>query len=390
MKFLGDPQDTLKVIHIAGTSGKTSTAYYAAALLGQAGAKVGLTVSPHVDEINERVQINMVPLPEAEFCALLGDFLDRVERSGIDPSYFELMVAFAYDTFVKQGVDYAVVEVGLGGLLDGTNVVTRADKVSVITDIGLDHVEILGETLGEIAAQKAGIIQPHNQVFMYRQAEEVMRPVEARAAEQHATLQVVAPDTVSALGLVLLPPFQRRNFGLAERAAEYALGRDKHPPLTQQQLQTAAQTYIPARMEVVMVAGKTVIIDGSHNSQKITQLLAGIRERFPGRPIAALTAFVNGRDSRWQEALDVLLPEVSVLIATSFATAQDVPKVSVDPARIADYCVTAGLRDCTVYPDAPAAFRQLLGLPADVLLVVGSFYLLNHIRPLVAALGETT
>lgn len=113
MNFLDNPQNKLKIIHIAGTSGKTSTSYYVASLLHNAGYNVGLTVSPHVDTINERTQINMIPLPEKEYCSYLNEFLDIVDESDIKVSYFEVLVAFAYWVFAKQKVDYAVIEVGL-------------------------------------------------------------------------------------------------------------------------------------------------------------------------------------------------------------------------------------------------------------------------------------
>src|SRR5688572_10716165 len=123
MDYLGNPQDKLKIIHVAGTSGKTSTCYYSAALLKAAGKKVGLTVSPHVDEINERVQIDLVPMPEEAFCRDMTEFLGLVKKSELEPSYFEVLLAFAYWEFVRHRVEYAVIEVGMGGLTDATNVV---------------------------------------------------------------------------------------------------------------------------------------------------------------------------------------------------------------------------------------------------------------------------
>ncbi len=132
-------------------------------------------------------------MQETEYCREFTVFLGLIERAAIHPSYFELLVAFAYWEFARQKVDYAVVEVGLGGLLDGTNVVHRLDKVCVITDIGLDHMAILGNTLAAIAHQKAGIILPHNVVCMHRQPEEVISVVRQVVAEKQAELRLV-PD----------------------------------------------------------------------------------------------------------------------------------------------------------------------------------------------------
>ncbi|HET6924268.1 MAG TPA: Mur ligase family protein, partial [Candidatus Saccharimonadales bacterium] len=278
---VGNPQDTLRAIHIAGTSGKTSTAYYAAALLQQTGAKVGLTVSPHVDEVNERVQLNLTPLPEAQFCAELTEFLALVEASDITPSYFECMIAFAYWEFARQQVDYAVVEVGLGGLLDGTNTIQRDDKVCVIADIGFDHTEVLGDTLEAIAAQKAGIIQPHNAVFVHPQDEAVMAVFQEACHAKVAELTVV-PDTLP-FDSLYLPSFQRRNLSLALAAVKYVLQRDGRNPLDDGQIETAARTHIPARMETVKSGGRTFILDGAHNAQKLATLFDDVERRFPGQ-----------------------------------------------------------------------------------------------------------
>ena len=143
----GHPENQLKVIHIAGTSGKTSTAYYMAALLRAAGKNVGLTVSPHIDSITERVQINGRPLPDEQFCSELEQFLKIVKTAPQAPSFFELLYVFSLWVFARAKVDYAVVETGMGGLFDATNIVTRPDKICIITDIGLDHTHILGDTV---------------------------------------------------------------------------------------------------------------------------------------------------------------------------------------------------------------------------------------------------
>ncbi|HET9173872.1 MAG TPA: Mur ligase family protein [Candidatus Saccharimonadales bacterium] len=381
MAYLGNPQDSLRVVHIAGTSGKTSTAYYTAALLAQSGVTVGLTVSPHVQEVNERVQINLEPLAEAEFCTQLAEFLERVTSSELEPSYFECMVAFAYWYFAKRRVDYAVVEVGLGGLLDGTNVITRSDKVCVITDIGMDHTEVLGDTLPLIARQKAGIIQPHNHVFMYDQGSEVVGVVKDACAVAGASLQLIASDyePVDAS----MPAFQQRNFELARQAVSYVLSRDSRAMLDASQLRSATAVRVPARMERFQISGKTVIVDGSHNAQKLNALVTSIKRLYPNQPIAVLTAFVSGNDERWQSGIGELRDIAARLIITGFQSEQDMPKVSVDPHKVAAFCRLHGFDEVTVVPEPEAAYRTLLQSPESVVLIAGSFYLLNHIRPLI-------
>ncbi|HEY1835276.1 MAG TPA: Mur ligase family protein [Candidatus Saccharimonadales bacterium] len=380
MEYLGNPQDSLKVIHVAGTSGKTSTVYYVAALLEATGANVGMTVSPHVDEVNERVQLNHTPFPEATFCKALGEFVDIVKGSGVTPSYFELLVAFAYWEFARQKVDYAVVEVGLGGLLDSTNVVSREDKVCIITDIGLDHTRVLGKILAEIAAQKAGIIQPKNHVFAYAQSQEIDSVLMRTAHKQQATLhRIVKADYYQPS----LPLFQRRNLYLAEQAVNHVLTRDGKPVLSRGQIKIAARVRIPARMELFEVAGKTVIVDGSHNGQKLGTLAESIRAKFPRKSIAVLAAFVEGEAERWQRGVDELISLADSIIFTSFKPDQNVPKGSVNPEIVAKYCKKKGFEDVQIERTPKLALQKLLGRPEQILLVTGSFYLLNHIRPLI-------
>lgn len=386
MQYLDNPQDQFRVIHVAGTSGKTSTCYYMASLLQQAGQKVGLTVSPHVDEINERVQINLTPLPEAEFCKYLNEFLDTVNKSKINLTYFELLVALAFWVFAKQKVDYAVVETGLGGSLDGTNIITRPDKTCVITDIGLDHTHVLGDTLAKITAHKAGIIHNKNPVFVYRQDESVMNAIRKVAKQKQAELHEINQLDFDLLPNNL-PPFQQRNWFLAKQVVDWVLARDDKQPLSTRQQDESTKIVIPARMEKVKVGDQTLVIDGSHNAQKITALVGGIRQQFAGQPVAALISFVDSKQSQINLALEQLLPIVDSLIITSFSGEQDTLKQSIDPNIIANVCRKLGYEKFSIVNNPEKAFAELMHRPQPVLLVTGSFYLLNHIRPLVFQVG---
>ena len=381
LAFFGNPQDKLRIIHVAGTSGKTSTSYYTAALLHVIGQKVGLTVSPHVVAVNDRVQINLLPLPEAEFCRDLGEFLKHIKSSGITPSYFELLVALAYWEFARQEVNYAVVEVGLGGLVDGTNVVNRADKVCIITDIGLDHVNVLGHTLAEIASQKAGIIQPHNAVFVHRQADEVLDVIQKVCERQAATLHIIEPQEISA-ELSFLPLFQQRNFTLAQAAANYVIERDHLPELKPSQMIRAAQTNIPARMEVFHHDEKTIILDGAHNPQKLHALIESIRAQFSDQPVAAVISFAAGDEYRLAGALQEITRLCQHIIITSFSGKQDEPKSSIKTEILAKLLDQQDFHNYEIIAEPEQAFTTLLARPEPLLLTTGSFYLLNHIRPL--------
>ncbi len=381
MDYLGDPQEKLKIIHVAGTSGKTSTTYYAAALLKAAGKKVGHTVSPHVDEINERVQINLEPMPEREFCSELAIFLDTVKKSGLQPSYFEIMVAFAFWAFVRAGVEYAVIEVGLGGLIDATNVVQRKDKVCVITDIGMDHIDRIGPTLADIATQKAGIIQLGNSVYCYRQAPEIMEPITTRARQKHADLYVL-DDGVAESGLDFLPLFQQRNLGLARAAVNQVLAQEDGVLVSGVMVVEAAKTYIPARMEEVKHGGRTIIIDGAHNSQKLHALAESVRRKYPEQKIAAVVGFAGNRSFRLEDSAVELVQLLDHVIVTSFGGAQDSAHSSEDAGELAELFRRHGLASVEIADDPSHALSMLLARPEPILLVTGSLYMLGHVRQL--------
>jgi dihydrofolate synthase/folylpolyglutamate synthase len=377
--YLGNPQNKLRIIHIAGTSGKTSTAYYCASLLGLTGQKVGLTVSPHISCVNERVQINLEPLPEKKFCREFSIFTDLVKEIDILPTYFELMMAFAFWFYDKERVDYAVVEVGLGGLLDATNVIDRADKVCVITDIGLDHVTILGKTLPKITAQKAGIIQQHNDVFCHQLEPAVMAVIQKVCLKNQAQLHI-AGSPVTDKGLAFLPLFQQRNFNLAKNAINYILNRDNLPAINQSQLIQAAQIKIPGRMELLRYRQKTVILDGAHNYQKLHELALSIKHQFPGQRIAVLIAFSGGRDYRYKNNVKEIVNLADTIIISSMQ--QNISSVhpAQDPQNIAKLCQAAGAQKVIVTKNLKQAIEQLVGSDENLLLITGSFYILSDSR----------
>lgn len=390
MAALGDPQESYKVVHVAGTSGKTSTAYYVAALLRQIGNKVGLTISPHVDQVNERLQINLQPLDETTYCSEFNEFmnilntLSKEKKLPKKPTYFELLVAFAYWEFARQNVDYAVVEVGLGGLLDGTNVITRSDKISVITDIGMDHVDILGHTLGEIAAQKSGILLPGSTGFCLDQADEVINSFKNVAGICDSELRIIpyAPsDSVSHL-----PLFQQRNFFLASRVANYVIERDALPRLTTEQLDKCSHILIPGRMEIVTNSKGLFILDAAHNPQKMEAFIASVRKEFPDQKFVVLFALLRSKDGKLQAVLERLLPVTSHLIITEFIAGQDLHKRSTPPDRIVEACLAQGFDSVEVIEDSELAVKSLYERPEKFHMAVGTFYLLHQVHNMIGEL----
>lgn len=376
MDFLGNPQDKIRIIHVAGTSGKTSTSYFIASFLKELGYKVGLTVSPHITEVNERVQIDLSPLPESEFCSELSEFIKLVDESKIGPTYFELLIAFAYWIFAKNQVDSAVVEVGLGGLLDGTNIVGRKDKVCVITDIGLDHTEVLGKTISEITMQKAGIIQDGNRVYCYSQTNEVDDVIASVCALKNAQLSIVKPD--QRFDDLVIPKYQRRNLNLAYGVVDGICGlssRSNHQAITRK----VSQTVIPARMETIRYKNKTIILDGAHNPQKIKALVSSVNEQYPG-PKAVLFSLINSKESRARATFEELARLNAPVVLTEFSNTQDQKKQSMTNQAMEAYCKSAGIAVIAKESNPLKALEEIINQMEDIILITGSFYLINHLR----------
>ena len=373
MIALGNPQNDLKIVHVAGTSGKTSTSYYVAAMLQQAGQVVGLTVSPHLEEINERLQINLLPVSEVEFGKALSKFLALLNMVNVVPTYYELLIAFAYWYFAQQKVDYAVIEVGLGGLLDSTNVCTRTDKICVITDIGLDHTQILGTSLSLITAQKAGIIQPGNAVVCFRQSVVVDTVISEHTKAAQGSLEAY---DYQALLATKLPLFQQRNWQLAAHVYDYLQQRDDLAELTSRQRQQTQLTYVPGRMEVIQHGNKVLVLDGAHNPQKMQTLVASLLAQYPQQSIAALVAVKAVKDIA--ATLEPLVAVVSHVIATEFRSGYGQAYTSVGVNEI-----VAVAEHAEAIADLSTAVRTLLKRPEPLLLVTGSLYLLQQAKKIV-------
>ena len=195
LRLLGNPQDKLKVIHIAGTSGKSSTSYLLSLLLKSQGKQTGLFVSPHIFDIRERIRLNNELISKNEFVECLNDivpFIEETAKSSFGEStYFEILTVMAFYFFLKKKVDYAVIETGLGGLLDATNVIRTTNKLCIITKLGYDHMEILGNSLAEIAAQKAGIITKNSIVLTLEQAPEAEKILSEFSQKNRAQIFVL-------------------------------------------------------------------------------------------------------------------------------------------------------------------------------------------------------
>jgi len=379
MTTIGNPQDSLRVIHIAGTSGKTSTTYYISSLLLQAGCSVGQLVSPHVDTVTERVQLNGQQLTNKEFLELLEMFLNIIEKSGVTASYFEVLYGFGFWVFKQKGVDYAVIETGIGGKYDATNIADREDKLCVITDIGYDHMEVLGTDIKQIAAQKAGIIHKFNPVVVASQSSEILTVIKDRAKRCSSSLVVVKDKGLNSKKFPPdMPFFQRHNWLLSKAAYDYLYNRDHLNKLHPSQLAFSQKTYIPGRMEIVTIKDKTVIMDGAHNTQKLEALFQSIIQLYPGKMACVIISL------KWNKSLrglgEILKPIADQVIVTKFKTTKDLPTNAADPDVLIKIFINEGIKSVVYEADPDNALKKALSSKNDLVIITGSFYLLSQIR----------
>ena len=317
LETLGSPQNQIPAIHIAGTSGKGSTAYYATSLLNQAGYTTGTLVSPHIASVAERSLINGQPLPEQEYLHYFQKFTDFYEANELHLSYFEFLTIFSFWLFKKIDINYIIIEVGIGGRLDTTNVIFRSPTVRVITDIGLDHTELLGNTLTEIAQEKAGIIHQSDSVVMNRQTSEIEMVVRQRAESQHSQFSIASPIIDDFLKI--LPDFQQRNWTLAYCAVEKRLALDEKPSLPKEVLEKSVHITIPGRLEKRNVDGVNIIFDVAHNPQKIRALIDSLRKLYPDKKPIFVVAFGQNKHSSLAESLAIIDNLAQLAYATTFS-----------------------------------------------------------------------
>lgn len=410
---LDNPQNALPVIHLAGTSGKGSSAAILAAILQAHGLRVGLGTSPHVRYLRERISIDGAAIDEATFCAGLSDLVPAVEAIAADhwgpPSFFEIIVALSYYLFAQTPVDVVVMETGLGGRHDATNTVTRADKLAVLTPIGLDHTEFLGNTVAAIAAAKCGIIHPGNQVLSAAQVPDAAAVIQAACHAAQAPLTVFDPATqlqhvrldlesvtfdldlgddyiLPTLHLPLTGAHQAANAGLALLAAHTYLTRHGQRLIPQAVAQGLAQIVLPGRLECHTWHGRPILLDGAHNPQKMDALCTTLETLYPGQRFTVVVALK--RDKAADAILQRLYPITERLICTRFTKHdQGMPLSATAPDALAATAATLGFPHIHT-ADTPAnALALALAYPLNTpLIVTGSIYLLPEIYTALDAL----
>jgi dihydrofolate synthase / folylpolyglutamate synthase len=404
MELLGNPQNELKVIHIAGTSGKGSTAYYTSALLEIHGFSVGLHISPHLEDVRERIQINRTNISKKLFLDTLNKLLPAITTLSKSefgtPSYFEILVAMAYRVFKEERVDYAVMETGFGGTFDGTNVVDRSDKLVIITRIGFDHMEILGNTLPHIASQKSGIIHEKNTVITLHQKPEVMKIFTDRVQKQHGLLLIPSyshihvdhhnqtiktsfsyafqTSTIDRIMLSTPALFQVENCSLALAAIQYISKRDGFRFNKKTSKNQLLRMKVPGRMETKIINSKIFIIDGAHNPQKMESFTLSIKKAYPNKKWTILLAVKKGKD--YGPMIDCLIPLTNTFILTTFSQNSDTLQTSEDPTVLEKEIHDKGFIKTTIIQNPNVALKTIIQSKVDCL-ITGSFYLLASILP---------
>lgn len=375
LETLGSPQNQIPAIHIAGTSGKGSTAYYATSLLNRAGYSTGTLVSPHIASVAERSLINGQPLPEQEYLHYFQAFANLYVVHSLHLSYFEFLTIFSFWLFKEMRVDYIIIEVGIGGRLDTTNVISRSPTVRVITDIGLDHTELLGNTLTEIAQEKAGIIHQSDSVVMNRQASEIEMVVRQHAESQFSQFSIASPIVDDFLKI--LPDFQQRNWTLAYRAVEKRLALDKKPPLSKEVLEKSVHIAIPGRLEKRNVDGVNIIFDVAHNPQKIRALIDSLRKLYPDKKPIFVVAFGQNKHSSLAESLAIIDNLAQLAYATTFSANYDKNHRNVPPETIQRLMKSAVEIEHNPNKALEKAIKKARQLDTYVV-VAGSFYLVSE------------
>jgi dihydrofolate synthase/folylpolyglutamate synthase len=397
LQTLGSPHLAFPSVHIAGSKGKGSTAALVASMLSQAGLRTGLFTSPHLVTIRERAQIDRQLISREEFAALVSELQTRVDEIVLAHqrrfrTFFELTTALAFLYFARHQVDIAVVEVGLGGRLDTTNVLTP--QVAVLTPIGLEHTRLLGATLSAIAGEKAGIIKPHSCVVSAPQAPEVVEVFARRCQDQDATLLLAERDFqwhvdlatchgnrmhfdgfgqhLKDLEVPLLGRHQAANAAVA--LAVLSQLQQQGWPITETHMrQGLARVRWDGRMEVLGRA-PWVLLDGAHTVEAAACLRQALTELFPCRRVH----FVLGlsRDKRVADIIATLAPVAHDMIVTRFHNPR-----ACDPQVLADTVQYHGVA-VQIEPDPVTALAQARSKaqPTDVVCVTGSLLLLGEIK----------
>lgn len=351
LELLGNPQDKLKCIHVAGTNGKGSVCAIISAVLSKAGMKTGLYTSPHIFEYTERIQINGFDISKEDFAKYLFEICEIADKNNIHLTEFEILTAVMFKYFADNAVDVVVLETGLGGRFDATNVIKR-NLCSIITHIDIDHTERLGNTKSKIAFEKAGIIKPDCPVFTC-EGYEVLKD---RADECNSLFVMVAPfeDTSN---LSLKGTCQQENLSLALAAVRHLF-----PQISENLIQEALKDIKhPCRFQLCR---EDLIVDASHNPNGAMALRESLDFYYPNKPRCFVFGCLRNKD--YKKMMEILFSKGDDIYFYHFNNKNS--------------CSIKELQESCEY--SSKIFISLDELPQNSLKIIcGSFYMLNEIIP---------
>ncbi|HEY8312803.1 MAG TPA: folylpolyglutamate synthase/dihydrofolate synthase family protein [Candidatus Baltobacteraceae bacterium] len=395
LRELGDPQDRYPTVHVGGTSGKGSTSTMMATVLSASGKRTGLHTKPHLRSMVERARVDGANVSESRFAELLEEMLPAIDRAAAAhgrPSYYETLLALAFLHFFRERVDVAVIEVGIGGRLDGTNVIVP--KVSIITNVGLDHTDVLGDTLEKIASDKVGIAKPGVPLISAVEDPGARRTIEAGCARagapflsvldtvrvvEHATAQagqrfsVTTPKTTYEIALPVLGTFQQGNAATAILALEQ-LPEGLRPDAGAIE-RGLAQVALPGRMEY-FPSHPPVIFDIAHNPDKAAHLVASLRSKYPDRRFSFVIAVSDSKDAH--EILRSFVDLPATFIFSSFDTEG---RRATKPQRLASIAEDLGIWGRAIAdPIEALAIARRNAASDEVVVVTGSTFVVSQLR----------
>ena len=392
---LDNPQDEFRTVHVAGTNGKGSTTAMIAAMMRRCGYAVGSFTSPHLTDVRERISINGQLIARSDFTSLMQRVAEAAIKVGERPTFFEAITAIGFLYFAEQAVDIAIVEVGLGGRLDSTNVIMPV--LSLITEIQLDHTRILGDTVEEIAAEKAGIIKPGVPVITREQPDDALEVLQKRAEEVGTTLRVVNRDiefsnrfcSTAELGphnrvclytetsrLEHLPvplpgEHQAFNCGLALAAIDHlkSIGFDCPETVVTTGLEA---TKVPGRMEQVWDQPR-ILVDGAHNPDALGALMRCVGAHLPYDSMVCIFGCAQDKD------VDALLDRVSLGADKVIFTRASTNPRACDPEELRRRFMEQSGKMCQVADTIAEAIELAARAVSrdDLICVTGSFYLVG-------------
>ena len=382
VSVLGMPQHRFASIHVVGTNGKSSVAEMTGALLEAHGRRSGVYLSPHTERWSERIRVGGAEIGAGELAAAAErvaqsvEVVNRTLAEDESVTQFEAVTATAFVALASAGVEFGVIEAGLGGRLDATNVLPS--RATVLTSIGLEHTEWLGDTEEEIAAEKLAVLRDHSTLVVGRVGEGVGRLAEQTAAERNARL-IVAPDSHPGLRLTVPGAYQRRNFALAAAVAEATLGA-LDPDLVRAVGETLE---LPGRVQLLQ-GDPPLILDAAHNPDGARALAEALPEAAGKAPVVACLALLAEKDAAG--VLAALAPRLEAAVCTELP-ASDLARAgrpgtrALEATRLAALAEAAGLSAVEALPEPRAALERARALAREldgIVLVAGSHYLLPY------------